>query len=211
MDYELRELRIGDPQEAQLLADMWNASESGWPGGWTGGIPETAERVLEQTQRIHRIAIFVVEVNDEIVGYGDMRQQFGLDGVAELDLLNVRPDFHGKGLGKALVLKVLERFKVQPIDALGKPFDPAFHQAVMQEEADNGVEPTVLKELQKGYMIHNRLLRPAMVVVSKARETRDDAGDNPEEKSPEEKSPEEKSPEEKSNDKPDEQNHSETN
>jgi molecular chaperone GrpE len=65
------------------------------------------------------------------------------------------------------ILKTLEKFGVKPIEALEKVFDPNFHQAVMQEESEDYPEQTVLKELQKGYLIHDRLLRPAMVVVSK--------------------------------------------
>lgn len=68
------------------------------------------------------------------------------------------------------LLKVLEKFVVTPIDAMGKPFDPTFHEAVMQEETDDHPDNVVLNELQKGYMIHDRLLRPSMVVVSKATE-----------------------------------------
>jgi len=75
------------------------------------------------------------------------------------------------------ILKVLERFAVKPIDALGKPFDPTFHEAVMQEETNEQPENTVLKEFQKGYMIHDRLLRPSMVVVSKAEKNQDDDSD----------------------------------
>jgi len=109
MEYVLREFRLGDPHDAELLAAMWNASDHAWPGGWTRGVPETAESVLERTRRADRIAIFVVEVDGEIVGYCDMSQERGRDDMAYLPLLNVRPDFHGKGLGKALILKVLER------------------------------------------------------------------------------------------------------
>ncbi len=65
------------------------------------------------------------------------------------------------------ILRVLEKFHVSAFDALGKPFDPAFHEAVMQQESADHPENTVISVLQKGYMIHNRLLRPAMVVVSK--------------------------------------------
>lgn len=75
------------------------------------------------------------------------------------------------------VLKILEKFHVRPIDALGAPFDPAFHQAVMQEASEDNSGPVVLKEFQKGYMIHDRLLRPAMVVVSKPKETGDEGGE----------------------------------
>lgn len=64
------------------------------------------------------------------------------------------------------VLRVFEKFVIKPIDALGERFDPTFHQAVMQEENDNQPENTILRELQKGYKIHDRLLRPSMVVVS---------------------------------------------
>ena len=71
------------------------------------------------------------------------------------------------------ILKVLDTFGTKPIESLGKPFDPVFHQAVMQEETEEIGENTVLKELQKGYMLHDRLLRPAMVVVSKAKATSD--------------------------------------
>jgi molecular chaperone GrpE len=67
------------------------------------------------------------------------------------------------------IMKVFEKFSVKPIDALEKPFDPNFHQAVMQEETDEYPENIVLQEYQKGYMIHDRLLRPAMVIVSKAK------------------------------------------
>jgi len=67
------------------------------------------------------------------------------------------------------ILKTFEKFSVTPIESLGERFDPSFHEAVMQEESEEHGENTVLKELQKGYMIHDRLLRPAMVIVSKAK------------------------------------------
>jgi molecular chaperone GrpE len=68
------------------------------------------------------------------------------------------------------ILKVFEQFGVIPFESLGKTFDPGFHQAVMQEENEDYPDNTVLNELQKGYLIHDRLLRPAMVVVSKKKE-----------------------------------------
>lgn len=69
----------------------------------------------------------------------------------------------------AEILKILSKYHVTPIEALGKPFDPVFHEAVMQEESDAEPENTVIKEFQKGYLIHDRLLRPSMVVVSKGK------------------------------------------
>jgi molecular chaperone GrpE len=76
------------------------------------------------------------------------------------------------------ILRVFEKFHVTPIEAKGKPFDPAYHEAVMREETDDYPENTVISEFQKGYLIHDRLLRPAMVVVAlpkttKAKEKKD--------------------------------------
>ena len=68
------------------------------------------------------------------------------------------------------ILKIFEQFGVKRFEAIGNIFDPNLHQAVMQEETDKFPENTVSKELQKGFMIHDRLLRPAMVVVSKKSE-----------------------------------------
>jgi molecular chaperone GrpE len=64
-------------------------------------------------------------------------------------------------------LKALAKFGVAPIDSIGQTFDPAFHSALLQEEAPEVPDCTVLKELQKGYLLQNRLLRPAMVVVAR--------------------------------------------
>jgi molecular chaperone GrpE len=72
----------------------------------------------------------------------------------------------GVELTRKEILKVFENFHVEPIDALGKPFDPNFHEAVMREESDEHPENTVVNELQKGYLMHDRLLRPTMVVVA---------------------------------------------
>ena len=86
------------------------------------------------------------------------------------------------------ILKVLERFHVKPIEALEQPFDPNFHEAIGQEETDEFADNTVIREYQKGYMLHDRLIRPSMVVVSKAKpaplsanqsDSNDNENDNP--------------------------------
>lgn len=66
------------------------------------------------------------------------------------------------------MLKVFESFQVKTVEAEGKMFDPAFHQAIMQEEAEGIPENQVIKVFQNGYIMHDRLIRPAMVVVAKA-------------------------------------------
>ena len=51
--------------------------------------------------------------------------------------------------------------------AVGQKFDPLQHEAVAQEESESAEPGTILKELQKGYLLHGRLLRPARVVTAK--------------------------------------------
>jgi len=64
-------------------------------------------------------------------------------------------------------LKALERFGVTPLTSLGETFDPAFHNAVQEVENPEVNDCSVTQELQKGYLFHKRLLRPAMVVVAR--------------------------------------------
>jgi molecular chaperone GrpE len=70
-------------------------------------------------------------------------------------------------------LKVLSRFGVTPLDSVGERFNPAYHHAVMEEETPEVEDQTVRQELQKGYLLQGRLLRPAMVVVSRNTEKPD--------------------------------------
>ena len=62
---------------------------------------------------------------------------------------------------------VLEKNGITKIDTLNKKFDPNLHQAMMEIENDELDEGVVVQEIQIGYMMHDRLLRPAMVGVSK--------------------------------------------
>jgi molecular chaperone GrpE len=64
------------------------------------------------------------------------------------------------------MLDVLRKRGVTPIEALGTDFDPNFHQAVIHEPSDVHREGEVMEELQRGYLIGERLLRPAMVKVA---------------------------------------------
>ena len=74
--------------------------------------------------------------------------------------------------GVELILKqmldLLKKRGVRPIDAQGADFDPNFHQAVIHAASDAHREGEVMQELQRGYMLGDRLLRPAMVKVAKS-------------------------------------------
>jgi molecular chaperone GrpE len=79
-------------------------------------------------------------------------------------------DAYRKGIEliHAKMYDLLKKHGVRPIDALGTDFDPNVHQAVMHEASPDHREGEVIGELRKGYMIGDRLLRPAMVKVAKA-------------------------------------------
>lgn len=64
------------------------------------------------------------------------------------------------------LLGVLMKFGVKPIESVGQPFDPATQQAVAQVTSSSIPEHHVVEEFQKGYLLHDRILRPAMVTVS---------------------------------------------
>ena len=64
-------------------------------------------------------------------------------------------------------MHTLERFGVQKIEAVGQPFDPNLHEAVMEVDEPENLPNTVVRVVEDGYTIHDRLLRPARVVVAK--------------------------------------------
>ncbi len=85
--------------------------------------------------------------------------------------------------GTALTLKMLtaalEKFGIEAVDPTGDTFDPDKHQAMSMQESPDHKPNTVMAVMQKGYQLNERLLRPAMVVVSKAAaETSDSESDN---------------------------------
>jgi molecular chaperone GrpE len=63
----------------------------------------------------------------------------------------------------------LERLGIHPVPAVGEPFDPSVHEAVSGEESDEVDRDTVVAEIQPGYRLHDRLIRPALVRVAHPR------------------------------------------
>ncbi|MEG0825929.1 MAG: nucleotide exchange factor GrpE [Bacilli bacterium] len=66
----------------------------------------------------------------------------------------------------ASVINVFNTYEVKAIDGVNKPFDPKYHQAVMTEKIDGMKSGLVIEVLQKGYLLKDRVIRPAMVRVS---------------------------------------------
>lgn len=66
------------------------------------------------------------------------------------------------------LLDALRRRGVEPVDVVGQPFDPEWHEAVASEPAEGVADGVILAELRRGYRIHGKLLRAAMVKVARA-------------------------------------------
>jgi molecular chaperone GrpE len=108
-------------------------------------------------------------------------QQFALNGLMlellaigdnfERALQSAPPDAEGKTFREGVELifrmfqNLLAKHGVRPIALENRAFDPNFHHAMTVEESEAVAEPTVEEELQKGYMLHDRLLRPTLVKV----------------------------------------------
>ena len=80
------------------------------------------------------------------------------------------PLVQGVGMVHAQLLELLKKNGIQPIEAQGKSFDPNEHEAVMRKPTDDAPPNTVVQVLERGFMIHDRVLRPARVVVSVPKE-----------------------------------------
>jgi molecular chaperone GrpE len=81
---------------------------------------------------------------------------------------NVPASFiEGLELARKSFWGVLQKNGVEVINTVGEKFDPNFHEAIMQQEDPEVEENTITSEAQKGYLLHDRLLRPSMVVVAK--------------------------------------------
>ena len=116
----------------------------------------------------------VTEFANEIILVADnfVRVIESISLINKDDKDKVKPLIEGVDLIFKDFLKTLEKFEIKQIDCLGKKFDPNFHQAV-SEEVNNGKEiGEIIKVVQTGYLIQDRLLRPASVVVAKKEENK---------------------------------------
>ena len=84
--------------------------------------------------------------------------------------LKGQPWVEGMWLVERKLRQILESEGLQPVDSLGKPFDPYEHEAVAHVESDRP-EGTVIGEHQKAYRLHDRVIRPALVTVAKKKES----------------------------------------
>ncbi|CAG9297530.1 nucleotide exchange factor GrpE [Celerinatantimonas diazotrophica] len=90
-------------------------------------------------------------------------------GAADQENETLKPMIEGVELTLKSFLNVVEKFGVQEINPQGQTFDPAKHQAMGMQESEEVAPNTVLLVMQKGYELNGRLIRPAMVMIAKAK------------------------------------------
>ncbi len=120
-------------------------------------LQKRAEREIEKSRR------FAVDsLLRDLVPVIDSLDQ-GLDSAGDDTSLS-----EGLSLTRRQLLKALTRFGLEEEDPTGKPFDPQWHEAMSMQASDEHAADTVIAVLQKGYRLHDRLLRPARVIVARA-------------------------------------------
>ena len=140
------------------------------------GARDTALRAQADAQNVQRRAEQDVErarkfaleqFAKELLAVVDNMER-ALEATNGLDDDVVKPITEGVELTLKSFLAALKKFNVEVVDPQGEPFDPNLHQAMSMVE-NNDVEPnSVIAVMKKGYTLNGRLLRPAMVMVSKA-------------------------------------------
>lgn len=162
------------PQESPLekvkqLEDALAAKEVEAAGNWDKFLRERAD-LENYRKRVQR-------EKEEMLKYGN--ESLILEFLPAIDNLeralehsgeeSMSAVLEGVKLTLTMLQSALKKYGVAPVESKqGTPFDPAFHQAMNQVETADQEPNTVVSEFQKGYLLNDRLLRPAMVSVAKA-------------------------------------------
>ena len=117
-----------------------------------------AEKNIENAHKyaLEKFAIELLGVKDSL--------ELGL-GTEDADAQKLK---EGTELTLKMLVQVMEKFAIEAVNPLGETFDPNLHQAMSMQESSEHKPNTVIAVMQKGYTLNDRLLRPAMVMVSKA-------------------------------------------
>ncbi len=177
----------GDEQQSGKVQEEENASS----GERDDSVNESAEEIMEklraeleecQDSRL-RLAAELENFKKRMTREKEEHMKYALESFAKellpfLDNLeraiesareskDIEKLLEGLDLTLSGYFKTLEKFGLKMFAAEGKRFDPNFHEALTTEVSPDVEENTVIKELLKGYTLHEKVLRPAMVVVSK--------------------------------------------
>lgn len=166
--HELSEDAGHDPREEQIA--LLTAEVAKYKDQWVrtaaeaDNIRKRSQREMEETSRyaVTGFARDMVEVLENLTRASSSIPMEKREGNELLKIL-------GEGVDLTLqeLLNIFSRYGITRIDPMGQKFDHNFHQAVVQVDRTDIPAGTVVQVVQSGYIIHDRLLRPAMVAVSK--------------------------------------------
>jgi len=145
------------------LAELRDKAEANWQlyvraQAEMENLRRRSEKDLESAHKfaLEKFAAELLAVKDSL--------ELGLNATdADVDKLR-----EGSELTLKMLAQALAKFNINDVDPMGEVFDPNHHQAMTMQETAEHTPNTVIAVMQKGYLINDRLLRPAMVVVSKA-------------------------------------------
>ena len=154
------------PETGQPLEDQLAAKEKEARENW--------DRFLRERADLENYRKRVGREKEELLNYGNkslLEEILPVIDNLERALAHAPDDGQGAvvegiRMTHAMLLTALKKFNVTPIEAVGTPFDSAFHQAMAQVPTDQYEPNTIVEEYQKGYMLKERLLRPSMVSVA---------------------------------------------
>ena len=165
----------GDPNES--------APDAGGENGLEAALAQAEAELAKHRDAMLRIQAESENLRKRLLRDQERSRKFALEGIMK-DLLQVRDSLErglevsgdsatveayreGQDLTLKMLGKVLEDHHLELIDPAGEPFDPEWHEAMTVLPSAEHEENTVIEVLQKGFRLHDRLIRPAMVVVSR--------------------------------------------
>ena len=102
-------IKTYEPSDAASIARMWNESDDGWPGGFTGGVPFTEEVVRRWLNEDRYLDVFLVVADERVAAYCSVYEYASEPTAAYVALLNCHPAYWKRGFGRELLKKSVAR------------------------------------------------------------------------------------------------------
>jgi len=163
-DTEVNETLGGNPEELHaLLTDARSKADEHWDQclRLQADIENLRKRKERDVASAHKFALekFAVDllpVRDSL--------EMGLAAAGSADAENLK---EGSELTLKMLVSAMEKYNIKEINALNEKFNPEYHEAMSMQEREDVAPNTVITVVQKGYLLNDRLIRPAMVIVSR--------------------------------------------
>ena len=170
---------VEEPRSAAALREQLKAKEEEAKNNY--------ERLIRQSAEIENFKKRAIREKEDAIRYANetlVKELLPILDNLERAMSHAKSGGNGESLveGVEMILKglfdALGKHGLSKISATGQPFDPQLHEAMAQVESDASTPNTVLEEHQKGYLLKERLLRPALVTVVKGPKSNEKKNDN---------------------------------